>query len=226
MVRRQATWAGILAGGLALAPIAGVWGQADAPGTFEVARVFFEMNATDEDLGLQLFLDGDGWRRVTVRDPGGNVALDISADGALGELGLTELFFESAEPSPEAVLERFPPGTYRIEGVGVDGRRLEARWTLSHDLPAAPIVSPADGSTLDAAEVVIAWKADVAVERYEVIVEAESETRVLEARLPGSVTSFRVPEGFLPPGTAGKFEVIAVAPNGNKTITEAGFVTR
>ena len=37
---------------------------------FADAQLFFELNSTDNDLGLQLFLDtDDGWKRVRVLDP-------------------------------------------------------------------------------------------------------------------------------------------------------------
>jgi hypothetical protein len=33
------------------------------------AEIFFEENATDKDLGIQLFLDGDAWTRIKIYDP-------------------------------------------------------------------------------------------------------------------------------------------------------------
>ena len=57
--------------------------------------------------------------------------------------GLTELFFESAEPSfgeapPEVFFARFPPGEYEIEGRTLDGEELESETVLTHVLPAPP----------------------------------------------------------------------------------------
>jgi tetratricopeptide (TPR) repeat protein len=77
---------------------------------FDIAEVFFEFNTTDDDLGFQLFLDAEGWRRVTLHNPSDNRLLQVLADGPLANLGITELRFESAEPSPQAVLRRFPNG--------------------------------------------------------------------------------------------------------------------
>ena len=54
-------------------------------------------NATDEDTGFQGFIDGEGWRRLDVRGPGGQV-LRFEGRGTLAKLGLTELFFETVEP--------------------------------------------------------------------------------------------------------------------------------
>ena len=39
---------------------------------FDIAQVFFEINTTDNDMGFQLFLDAEGWDRVTLTDPRGN----------------------------------------------------------------------------------------------------------------------------------------------------------
>lgn len=57
--------------------------------------------------------------------------------------GLTELFFESAEPTfddlpPDRFFRRFPEGEYEIEGITLDGRELENEAELTHLLPAPP----------------------------------------------------------------------------------------
>lgn len=102
--------------------------EADATGVrvpFADAELFFELNSTDNDLGLQLFLDtDDGWRRVRVLDPGRNEILFMEAERKLAKLGITELRFETAEPSPEEVLALFPPGEYRFRGQTVKGDQL------------------------------------------------------------------------------------------------------
>ncbi|MBA3244088.1 MAG: hypothetical protein H0T61_02790, partial [Actinobacteria bacterium] len=61
------------------------------------AKLNIEHNATDEDTGFQGFVDSEGWRRLDVRGPAGQV-LTLEARGTLAKLGLTELFFESVEP--------------------------------------------------------------------------------------------------------------------------------
>ena len=69
--------------------------------------------------------------------------LKIKVKGRLRRQGLTELFFESAEPSfdelaPEDFFERFPAGEYEIEGITLDGQELESTTILTHVLPAPP----------------------------------------------------------------------------------------
>ena len=80
------------------------------------AKLNIEHNATDRDTGFQGFVDSDGWQRLDVRGPAGDV-LAFEARGTLAELGLTELFFESVEPenadvSIDATLARLPAGNY------------------------------------------------------------------------------------------------------------------
>ena len=83
----------------------------------EDADVFFELNATDGDVGIQAFLDGDAWRRVGIQAPDGRKIVDVTGNGGLKELGLTELFFESDEPELDELsfaelLLLFPEGEY------------------------------------------------------------------------------------------------------------------
>lgn len=79
--------------------------------------LFIEINGTDGDAGLQMFLDGEPWRSMTIRDPRGRVILDTENQGRLKSWGLTSLFFESAEPGFDEVpfakfKQRFPQGRY------------------------------------------------------------------------------------------------------------------
>jgi hypothetical protein len=47
----------------------------------------------------------------------------------------------------------------------------------------------------------------------------------MEVTVPSSVTSLHVPPTFLAPNTLYKAEVLAIAPSGNRTITEGTFST-
>jgi hypothetical protein len=44
--------------------------------------------------------------------------------------------------------------------------------------------------------------------------------------LPASVTSIAVPDGFLEPGTAYKWEVLAIEESGNQTLSSGEFQTQ
>ena len=65
---------------------------------FDDAEIFVEINDTDGDSGLQIFLDGEGWKYVNVYDPKGRKILKVKGSKGVAQTGLTEMFFESAEP--------------------------------------------------------------------------------------------------------------------------------
>lgn len=203
---------------------------------FSEAKIFFELNATAQDAGIQALLDGEGWDHVTVLGTDREPLLDIQADGSVGDIGVTELFFESAEPSLadlplEDLLAMFPEGKYRFEGTTVEGQRLFGVATLSHDIPAEPnVLAPAEGAVTDPANTVVAWEpvtepAGINIAGYQVIVELEDPLRVFSVDLPSTDTSVTVPAEFLEPATDYKFEVLAVADNHNQTIHEGAFST-
>src|SRR6266545_7346777 len=132
---------------------------------FSNTKIIIEVNATAGDAGIQVFLDATGWRSLEVFDPNGQKLLNISAsaNGSIGKQGLTELFFESAEPSfaeqsLDELFARFPEGNYTFVGITVDGGKLNGKATLKHNIPAGPeIVFPSEGATLSPNAVVIGW---------------------------------------------------------------------
>lgn len=201
------------------------------------ARIRIELNATDEDVGIQLFLDADGWRRIKVFDPNGRKIVDLTAQGSVGTLGITELFFESEEPSLDDLpldefLALFPKGKYRIFGETAEGDKLFGKAKLTHALPEAPeLVTPAEAAAVDPANTVIAWNpvADPPgseIVLYEVIVERDDEVLIFDVKLPATIHSVTVPAEFMEPGTAYKVEVLAIESGGNQTITEREFSTQ
>lgn len=108
---------------------------------FTVAEVFFELNNTDGDLGIHALVDGDPWKRLTIEDPRDRKMLNIYVRGRLRRQGLTEIFFESAEPpfdelSPARFFRRFPEGEYDVEGVTLDGDERESEVEITHRMPA------------------------------------------------------------------------------------------
>jgi hypothetical protein len=110
---------------------------------FDVAELFFELNDTDGDLGIHALVDGDAWKYLEIEDPRDRKMLNIIVRGRLRRQGLTELFFESAEPSfdellPQKFFRRFPEGEYDIEGITLEGEERESEVWLSHVLPAPP----------------------------------------------------------------------------------------
>lgn len=201
--------------------------EARAQGTripFDDAEVFFEFNTTDNDLGLQIFLDAEGWNRVRVSGPHKDDIVQITAEGNLSELGITELRFESAEPSPAEVLALFPRGNYQFSGETVEGDRLASTARLSHDFLAAPTISPSGGEEVNPNNAVVEWSAPGA-EQVEIIIENEESGEVFDVIVSEEEGELDVPPQFLRPDTEYKIEILAIAENGNRTIVESTFVT-
>jgi hypothetical protein len=244
--------AGIDATGCGGDPASGPTGQPDEPDggatlPFKEAKLLIEHNATDEDTGFQLFVDGEPWKALDVLAPDGTSLLRIRPDGELAALGLTELFLETNEP-PNAevpmsdVLAQLPEGAYAVKGESVDGIAMEGTATLSHAIPAGPVItSPREGATVNPDDLVISWNpvtesttgADVTIAAYELIVEEDVEpdphafaNRELSIHVSPSVTSLTVPKEFLEPETPYLFEVLAIEEGGAQTLSSGTFKTR
>ncbi len=213
-----------------------------APGAWarplSATAIRIEINDTDGDAGIQIFLDGEGWKSMRVTDPFGNRILDFRAEGSVGIQGITELFFESAEPSFDVqplseLLRLFPEGNYRFEGVTTGGVPLKGKARLTHALPAGPLlVLPAeDDDSVDPANTVIQWQTvpdppGSTIVGYQVIVVREvGGLRVFSADVGPAITSVTVPPEFMQPGTTYKYEVLAIEASGNQTISEREFET-
>ena len=211
---------------------------------FSRTSIIIEVNATAGDGGIQISLDAEGWNSLEVIDPNRREVLEVEGTGGVGKTGITELFFESAEPSFEdlpldQLLERFPSGNYRFFGTTVHGKQLTGRAMLSHSIPAAAnVVSPVQGSAVDpGSPVIVDWdpvtgpypgtNLPVTIGGYQVIVERVSPQPLLvfSVFLPAHVTRVTVPAEFLQENAEYKFEVLAIEASGNQTITESDFTT-
>ena len=205
---------------------------------FSAAKIIFEVNATDEDAGIQVFLDGKPWKVVKIFNPDNEQIFKVLGTGNLGMFGLTELFSESNEPPFEEVplaevLAMFPAGKYRFEGTTVEGASLKSTATLSHVIPCGPEIVSSETLPFNMAR--IEWNAvinrldpateecggstDLEIVGYQVIVDT------FQVTLPASATSVTVPPEFLEPNTVYLFEVLAIEASGNQTITEGSFMT-
>lgn len=218
---------------------------------FDEADLYFEMNHTDGDLGIHALIDGDPWKKLTIEDPTDRKMMVIKVKGKLKRQGLTELFFESAEPpfdelAPEDFFARFPEGEYEIEGITLEGEELESSAWLSHVMPAPAEdiyvsgVAASDDCDDDVPEVsapvTIEWAPVVRshpdvgeygvieVTKYQLVVEREEpELLVYSVDLPSDVTSFSVPEAFTDLGEEFKYEILVREASGNQTAVESCF---
>ena len=202
---------------------------------FKRAQMRVEINSTDLDAGLQIDLDHEPWRSISVEDPNGKKMLDVVNHGVLKGYGLTELFSESSEPPfdefpLEDFLKLFPAGDYTFEGVTIDGVKMLSTVTLTHDFPDGPeVISPVEDSTVPADGLTLEWvpvetPIGINVVTYQVLVISEDDpTKVLSAFVPAAVNSFDVPAEFLTVAGAYKVEVLAIEESGNQTLSEVAF---
>lgn len=217
---------------------------------FDVANVFFELNDTDGDLGIHALIDGEPWKKLEIEGPRERELLDIRVKSRLRRQGLTEIFFESAEPSFDELssrrfFRRFPEGEYEVEGETLEGDELESVAVVTHLMPAPPEptvnMMPA-AEDCDAAlpvvsdPVVIDWAPvteshpeigrtgePIEVVNYEVVVEIDETPYRSSIILPPNVTSFQVPSEILALGDEVKFEVLVREASGNQTAVESCF---
>ena len=206
------------------------------PVPFSDARLKIELNSTDGDAGLQVFIDGPPWREVVIRDPQGREVVDFAAGDRIENYGLTELFSESSEPPftefPFAEFKKlFPEGRYSFSGRTIHGQRMTGSAILSHRVPDGPVINePQDGVSVAANALVVRWQpvttpAGVSIAGYQVIVIAKSPKRTFSADLPATATSLPIPSGFLVPGGY-LVEVLAIDANGNQTLTLHAFTVQ
>ncbi len=214
------------------------------------AKLNIEHNAKDEDTGFQGFLDSEGWKDMTVTGPDGQV-LDFEGEGKLGELGLTELFFETVEPenadvSIAEVLKTLPEGKYKFEGCAIEVGVLQGRTTgtalLTHDIPKGPeLLTPAEDAVVSADEdLLVSWEpvddtidgSNVKIIAYQLIIEKDEAPHPhmigkfgLSMYLSPDVTEMTIPEEFLEPGTDYDWEVLAIEESGNQTLMSSSFST-
>lgn len=171
---------------------------------FEEVAVNIEVNDTDGDAGLQIFIDGGPWKSARVKGPNGRTVYSVNMIGKLRKFGGTESFLESNEPNFEEemtlpeILEFLPSGIYKFKGRSIENEKLEGSEELTHDLPCGPVVtSPvSEDEELDPVvspeePVMISWEevvnkidtdsddgecgeGEVTIVGYEVIVENES----------------------------------------------------
>ncbi|MEO5618202.1 MAG: hypothetical protein ABIS67_10555 [Candidatus Eisenbacteria bacterium] len=223
------------------------------PGTSEPlkeAKLIIEHNATDHDTGFQGFLDSEGWDRIEMIGPRGP-QLDFKGVGSLGELGLTELFFETVEPSNDdkpiaELLQDMPAGTYTFEGrTMIDGEssgRTIGTAELSHVIPDGPaLLYPSENAVVSPDGFEARWGAvtqsihggPVDIISYQLIIQRDVPPHPrmigkwgLSMYLPASTLSMAIPREFLQPGTAYKWEVLAIDKSGNQTLSSGEFSTR
>lgn len=216
---------------------------------FEVTEFKIEFNSTDQDVGVQAFIDGEPWRSVSIINPKWRTILAVKSIRSLARQGVTELFLESGEPTLDEVslqqfLHRFPEGTYRFFGTDVDGKFVRGRAEFTHVIPCGPTgLAASRGANTPEDPIVLSWdpvtqvidldstfdnltcenSGDLEIVGYRVEAEWEDDNEVVHTfgiDLKPDQHSVTLPPEFIPAGQEYKFEVLAIEESGNQTLTE------
>lgn len=208
-------------------------GPASAEVALSESRIYIEFNQTANDLGYHVSLDGEDWKFLKILKPDGRLIFEVYGRGAYKALGMTELFFEGAEPNLDEfpldeLLALFPEGEYEFEGKTVDGEEIEGVGVLSHAIPNGP---GNVGAAVNGDSVVISWDASTSVpdgfpNRPINIVGYQLIVKPFQVTVPSNVTSVTVPPEFVASLPSGEvlYEVLAIDVSGNQSITEASFI--
>jgi hypothetical protein len=209
--------------------LSGAKGTENTSRPFALASVHFEQNATDGDVEAVFEVKGgdDGLAKLTVVSPDGRTVIDFTAPDA-STLGMRQFRFESPEPGDVASLKSaYPDGVYVFSGATVAGDQLLGKSTLSYLLPAtASFLRPgADAEDVDVKNPEITWSPVKNLAAYLIEIEQEELDVNITAKLPGSVATFAVPDGFLLPGREYKLSIGTVTDEGNISFVETTFTT-
>lgn len=237
---------------ISLEKVGGEDGDEEDTTEFEEADLLFELNDTDGDLGFHGLVDGGPWIELSIETPNGAENIEVELASSAGAQGLTELFFESAEPTfdeldPAEFFARFPEGVYEISGTSIDGEELESEDELFHLLPAPPSNIAVNGAPVPedcdegpvptvSGDVVVTWdevslshpelgrtNEPIEIELYEVVIELIETELTLSYEVTADVTEVEIPASMFGDGGEIKIEILAREESGNQTATESCF---
>lgn len=198
-----------------------------AVGNLDQAVIRLEQNATDKDAEVVFEITGgkEGLSALQVVAPDGRVIIDFKAVSS--KMGFRHINLESPEPSNDGKLQAdFPAGEYSFTASSVSGAKLSGKAKLSHKFPdAATILQPRSEAKVPVNGLKIKWSTVKNLAAIKISVEQEKTGIKLNAQLPGSATTFAVPDGFLLPKTEYKVAVTTVSTEGNVTSVETSFET-
>ncbi len=221
---------------------------------WEVAKVYIEHNATDDDTGFHGIFGGEAWRELCLVDPDGNQIWLVDPQGQLHDLAVSDFFFESREPPADEytiddLKADFPEGDYTVSGTDFEGTPRIGTARFTHAIPApATITEPtladdaetAADSLVPRSDLVVTWDPvtetidgdPVDITGYEVIVTTEefddpdgNSRPIYDVHVDSDTTSLSVPTEWLQPDTVYELEVLALEESGNQTISVGFFGT-
>jgi hypothetical protein len=161
---------------------------------------------------------------VEVCQPGGASSFRMRAEN--GRFALSGFVLESQEADLATIFDSYPAGTYVVRGRTVSGQSVTGSAEVAHELVAAPeLVYPRDGARgVPSSDLTVTWNADGGAAAYRIVLE-QDENDGLTIQLPPGSDSLRIPDEMLAPRSEYHLEIAAIAPNGNRTVSEIHFTT-
>lgn len=202
-------------------------GPVIADAKFEHLSLRIEQNATDNDFEVVIEATGGdtGLAALTVTAPDGRVVADFTSPKM--KLGMRAFRFETPEPKSLAGIQAdYPAGEYTFTASTVTDLKFSEKASLSHKLPAVTtVVRPKPNEqNVPPSGLRIEWRAPKGLKSCLVALENDvTEANVVQAALPGTATSFPVPEGVLEAGVRYKLVIGSVAQDGNIAYVESAF---
>ena len=196
---------------------------------FSVASVHLEQNATDGDMEVVIEITGghDGLAELNVVAPDGRQVVAFKAPDA-STLGIRQFRLESPEPrDAKSIKAAYPEGVYAFSGKTSSGAKLVGKATLTHRLPTpTKFLKPSrPGEKVSVKDLAISWDTVEDAASYVLSIKQKGSNTNIEALLPGSSTSFAVPQGFLLAGKKYDVSIGTVTREGNMTSVETSFTT-
>jgi hypothetical protein len=200
-----------------------------AAAAFPIATAHLEKNATDGDkeVVFRVKAETEGLVELIIRSPDGRTVVAFKAPDA-STVGMRQFRFETPEPGDsKAIKAAFPEGAYDFSGITTSGAKLVGKSTLSHRLPASTtFLKPApETENVPIKNFKMSWSAVENAASYVVTIGELDVDASFMVRLPGSSTSFSLPDGFLVSGTKYKIAIGSVTREGNISFVETTFTT-
>ena len=203
--------------------------EGDLSEPFVTANIRFEQNATDGDVEVVFEVKGgdEGLAMLTVVSPDERTVIHFTAPNS-STFGIRQFRFESPEPKDvEGVKTAYAEGVYKYHGYSINGKKFYSESTLNHNLPSTvSFLQPgADEEDVIIEGLKIKWSPVENLAAYIIEIDQDEMDVNLFVKLPGSVTEFSVPEGFLHSGLEYTLAIGTVAKDGNSSFVETSFTT-
>lgn len=213
---------------LAAIALAALGAQSPGPGYEARLRgetMSLDYDATSGESSLVVEAESeDSLKWAEIQSPSGVPIFKVRALRA-PNIALSGFRVEARDVGSAPLFQTYPAGIYAMRARTTSGAMELGRAALSHQLPAAPVVtSPLDGAVSVPTNLSVTWTPDPSAVGWRVILE-QDENDGLSLKLPAGSSSFQVPAGVLASGKETHLEVGAIESHGNCTHVQVTFTT-